>query len=592
MAKTKASDGGVDFKQIVAHCTDLKNQYTTRDADNEEYEKEYLMDWTEDKPTDEDAKITISPDGHNAILGVDRLLSSTSPKFSVPVDKSDESTADKSDELEKFANALWYINGRIRQSPLEGDLVHSGALYGEFAAGIISTKDLLDQAQGGSKASIARMERIAEMTPILFEVYDVNTCYPEFDFMGLTTFYRQTTVKSGVIIDAWGQIAIDSGIDTTDRFADIVYCDYWDNNIHASWIEGKGTPLFIGEHGLPRIPIVDQITDGSMIHTKPEQQRHAFLYGLVKSKLSKRQSLALTVMYSNIFKHGINPQMVYKALDKTSADIIVDKANSGTIIINQGESYDPLQQQVIDRSLMEISTMAERKGEESTIYKQAMGGNIASSNAAYSTIALLNQAGRLPLVSIQKRAAWGMGQMMEIAFAMINDGKAGTSVKSDNGVMKIKTGDIPKNVMFEVKLDVDLPMDERQNVQTADQMVKSGLASKRHVREKILNLEQSAMMEKEIAKEMVSAAMLQAETQKQIQQIMAKAQQEMQAGMQQGQPAGQPQGLPSNMAPQPQSMPPEMQGQSAQAGLPMSAPMDLQQMQGGDVPPEMGMPNG
>lgn len=566
----------LNFQSIVDHCTKLKEQYSTRNADNDEFEKEYLMDWTEDKPTEEDAKITISPDGHNAILGVDRLLASTSPKFSVPVDKGDTSVAQKSDTMEKFANALWYINGRIRQAPLEGDLVHSAALYAEFCAGVISTKDLVEQAKGGSPAALARAERIAQMTPIIFEVYDPRTCYPEFDSFGLTAFYRQSKVKSGVILDAWGRTAIDAGLDPSNRFEDIEYCDYWDFVTHACWIEGRSDPLFIGEHGLPRIPIVDQITSGSMVHTKPEQQRHGFLYGLVKSGISKRQSLALTVEASNVFKHGINPQLVAK-LKEPEQDILIDKSLSGTIKLEVGESIEPLQQQVIDPSLEKISALLERKGEETTIYKQAMGGNIASSNAAYSTIALLNQAGRLPLTDIQKRSAWGMGQLMEIAFAMIKDNKAGTKVQGDNGVMKIKASDIIDNVMFEVKLDVDLPMDERQNAQTAVTLIRDKIASKRYVREKVMSIEQSSEMDKEIYREMYEEAMLQAELKKQMQQIVTQG-------------TEQPRGLPPEMQGQ-QGASPEMQGQSAQPGLPMSAPQDIMQ-QGSEVPPEQEMPIG
>jgi hypothetical protein len=557
-----------DFQLIVEHCTELKNQYATRNSDDDEFEKEYLMDWTEDKPTEQDAKITVSPDGHNAILGVDRLLASTSPKFSVPVDKGDNAVAKKADQMEKFANALWYINGRIRQSPLEGDMVHSAALFAEFCAGVTSTKDLVEQAKGGSKAAQARVERIAKMTPVIIDIYDPRTCYPEFDGLGITAFYRQSKVKSGVLLDAWGKAAIAAGMAETDRFDDIEYCDYWDFVTHACWIEGNNNPIFIGEHGLPRIPIVDQITDGSMVHTKPEQQRHAFLYGLVKSSISKRQSLILTVEATNALKHGINPQMVAKLKDPTK-DLLIDKSMAGTVKLEVGESLDPLQQQIIDPSIEKLSALFERKGEESTIYKQAMGGNIASANAAYSTIALLNQAGRLPLVNIQKRTAWGMGQLMEIAFALIKDGKADNKVQGENTVMKLAAADIIENVMFEVKLDVDLPMDERQNAQTATTLIRDKIASKRYVREKIMNIEQSSEMEKEIYREMVEEAMLQ-----------AKAQAEVQKIMQQNQP---------QQTTQPTQQPVE-QGQAAQSGLPLAQPLDVQQIQGNEMPPEM--PNG
>lgn len=561
-----------DFAKTVDHCTELRNQFAKRNENNDKYEATYLMNEPDYLPADSDVKKTISPDGHNAVKSVVELMASTSPKFSVPADKTKTDLIPKTDRMEKFANGLWYINGRLRGSPLELDIVHSAALFGEFAVGITSTKDLVEMAKGGSKAAIMRVERIAEQTPIVFDgPWDVRTCYPEYN-NGLSFFHRKTKVKSGVILDMFGKNALAAGLKENERFEDVEYCEAVDDVMRRAWIDGNDTPLIEAEHGLPCLNIVCQVTNGSTVHEKPEEQRHAFLYAAVMSGLADRQTLALTVLFTNLFRHGVNPQMLFKALDP-SRNIEIDKNLSGTIKILVGESLDPLGQQVIEKSILDLASLADQKVEDSTIYRQARGGNLADSNAAYSKVALLSQQARLPLVEIQKRCAWGMGEMMEKAFLMISDGKAGKKVQSDNGTVELTSKDIIKNSLFEVKLDVDLPQDERQNAQTAATLITQRIASKRHVREKIMGIEQSAEMEKEIAREMITDAIIQSETQAEIMKVMQKNQPQAQPGIP-GQPAAVADGEIPNL------------NQSAQSGLPMTSPMDLQQMEGTGLPPE------
>jgi hypothetical protein len=570
------------FPQIVERCDELRNRFSGRKEMNDKCTAVYLMDDPDDMPTGDDVKKTLSPDGHNAVEGAVRLMTSTSPKFKIPREKNSDKSNDKSDVAEKFANALWYANGRIRQKPLENDIVHSAVLWAEFACGIDSTKDLLEWAKGGSKAAIMRAERNAEKTPIKFQgPWDINTCYPEYADGELVFFHRKTKVKSGVILDAFGKLALAAGLTEGVRDEDLEYCESVDDVYRAMWIDGKDIPLIFDEHKLPRMNVVCQIVSGASVHEKEEDKRHPFLKAAIKSGLLDRHTLALTNEYTNIFRHATNPQNVYKTNNTDKPEIYIDKAVSGTVVIGTNEAFGPLEQEVIDPQMLELTNLAERKIEQSTIYSQSLGGNIAGSNTAYSTIALLNQSGRLPLVDIQKGCAFGMGQMMEIAFDMIKDGKAQAKVNGDSGLIELKPTDIQKYTLFDVKLDVDLPQDQRQNAQVAVQLVNAGISSREFARG-IVGIEQSSEEQKKIYKEKAEEVILQTELQKQVQEIQMQAQSEMQQSQQQVQPQQQPQQMP-------QAQTPEMQGQSAQAGLPMTAPMDLQQG-GSEMPPEQEMP--
>ncbi len=570
-----------DFSQIVKRCTDLEAQYSERNTMYDELEKIYLMDW-ENQPTREDLKITISPSSRNALQGAIRLMTATDPVFSVAYDKNDPKAGEKADVVERAANAIWYMAGRVRQSPVHYDAVISGLLFGEIQMGIVSTEDLVKSAKGGSKASILRAEKMAEMTPYTYEIYDPRTGYPEFDGYGLSAFFRKVNMKSGEVLDRWGSTAEKNGLDPLKRFEDTTYCEFWDLVTHVVWIEGEGEPLFIGAHNLPCMSVVAQITDGSSLHEKPEQKRQPFLYTVWKSGVSERQNLELTVMYSNIAAIANNPQNVYAAEDPEKDLFIDNSLTNGVIRIRKGESLTPLAQNVIDPSIMQGLEIAERLGQESTIYPQVLGAP-TQGNPAFSTVSLLSQSGRLPLVAAQRLGAWCFGKVMESTFMMLKDGGGGKVRGSDGSVVKIKATDIPDNLIIDCKLDINLPQDDRQNAMVAMQLAggEDPLLSKRHVRETYLGAGQSDTMDDEIYREKMRRTMAQIKMQEEIQkaqlasqQRMAQSQmafqQQMQGQQQPGMPPGQPQG-----APPPGQPPLPQEAMIGQQNMPMQGPAGM-----------------
>jgi len=585
MAK-KTFDAGL-FKDIQSRCTELEQNNSQRITMCNEIEKMFLMEWDDEKPdiTGKDwIKLTISPEARNKANGAIRLMTATDPKFSVPFDKNSQEGKESSSLIEKAAAAMWNMSGRIRQNPVHYDAVTSAVLFGEMHIGVNSTADLLEHAKGGSKASIMRFEKIAELTPYMFEVYDPRTGFPEFDNYGLSSYYRKVKMKSGAVLDTWGELAITAGVSKDRRNEEIDYCDYWDNEYHMVWIIGKGVPILFAEHNLPCIPIVAQTTDGSSIHEKEENKRQPFLYNLWKSGLWKRQNLSLTVIYSIMFALASNPTFIEKVTSEDrelKADYSVP---GGKIKMLVNEDFHALAKNIIDPSIQQGMDIAQKLIDESTIYGQTLGEPLGSS-APFSMVALLNQAGRLPLVTIQRRGSWAIAKAVELAFTMMKDKGGKNKIKDASKLMELSGKDIPDNLIIDAKLDIELPQDKRGQMQVALQGVQAKLFSKEYARREI-SIEQSDEMTEEIWAEDLADL----EMQKEYQTQLAKVQQEIQAAAQQqamqmqgqnpalmgGQPQGQtPQGLPPELMQQTQGggMPPEMAGQGASENMPMTEPI-------------------
>jgi len=591
----------IDFQEIQTKCTQLESLYSARNTLYDEYEKMHLMTPTE--TVDGVDSLTLSPKARNATTGAKHLMTATAPKFSVPFDKSDLDAQTASDGIEKFAAALWEAAGKVRQQPMEVDCAEASSVFGELVIAVDLVDDLIEAAKGGSASRLAQLEYAKSRCPVVFTVYDPRTCYPEYDgLVGLSSMYRVVKTKAGEILDLWGTLAEDAGLNPTQRNTDVEYCDYWDWDIHVAWIKGKGSPLSMEPHGKGIIPISAYITDGSRIWERPEQQRQALLYGYLKSGWWKRQNLLYTVMVENVRKMGLNATFKHLMADAGDTDLVIDGSMLGGVVHYRGQ-LGPLEKNLIDPSVIELNQLADAIAEETTIYRQALGGIVTGSNTAFSTVSLLNQAGRLPLTTIQAMTAQAIGRAMEIALKLMK-AKGGGKTTSSSGVFDLKAADIPDGVIIECNVDVSLPQDERQNAMVAQQVTAGDtpLASKRWAREKILNIGQSADMEKEIWQEKYASLSAQMMFQQRMQQIQQPPQ--PQPGM--GQPGLPPgQGMPPEMMPpqqgmpQEQGLPPEMQGMPPELlaqmqgapgnglpAMPMTGPID--QQGGPGMPPEMG----
>lgn len=538
------------LKDAKYHGQDLLGTHSKLHAMQEEMDDMIFMNWI-GKPDDPSLKITISPEARNAYLGAMRLLTAVDPIISVPHDKNDTIAIENADKIEKMCKAIWYQSGRINAKPVHYDLVGSLLRYGQFHLAITDTDDLVEayknMGKSASKATVNRYERIAKSTPYLFQPLDPKCGNAEFDAFGLTSYYRETEMTYAELIGMFGQRDGWSKKNLTDI---VVYKDYWNLEVHYAWIEDESEPLIgsdnDGKHDLPCIPIIVQGGEGTKLNQEPEYQFQPLLYGAWKGELWDRHNLELTVMYSNLFAVASNALFLHKRSEPDS-QIEIDFDNIGGIIhLNPGDDLQPIQRDVFNKDMLYGMDVAERLFEESTIHKQALGEPM-SKGTAYSTVALLSQSGRLPLIATQRTGGWGIGNGYETMFILAKDKKKKRTAIYEGGMLDIDPKELPDNLVIDVHLDAELPQDKLQQANIAGMLKQYNLASDEWIRENILNIGQSKDMTRQIMEEQFVNHMMQehfsgamrAEITKQVQmemqQQMMQQQQQQEQMMQQQQ---------------------------------------------------------
>lgn len=552
------------FQLAVEHGAYLRQLYGARNTMMDTMVDMYLMNWPEEskvKQVQNNVRVTKSPDARNAVMGAVRLLISQDPVFSVPHEKNALEIAEARDKIERAAGAILAAAGRVRGEPVHYDVVLSMILFGETHIAVTKTADMLEQAKGANKGHIARLTELAESTPFMFDCWDPRTGYPEFGTLGLSSFYREVKIKSGSVIDDFGSKA--KGQIGESRYQDTTLCHYWDGEWRFTWINGQAEPLVAEQHGLPFIPVVCAVGEGSRLFGNPEDQRQPFLYTVWKSDLWSRQNMLLTIMMTHAYGIGSNPIYVAKLLDKNE-DMNIDFSNPGGMLrLNVQENVEPLVKQVIDPSLRELMELTSQGLVESTIYKQTLGGEIGAS-AAYSMVALLHQAGRLPLVVPQRKAGNALADAAKMAIKWAKyDGEV-VNVKYGNIMAHLQPKDVEENFELECKLDINLPQDRLQMANVANLLTQGQkpMVSQRWAREEVLGIGQSDRITEEIWGEQAADMAAQLYIAQQQMQVDQARQMALQGAMQGGQPGG------PGMPPGGPGMPPGGPGGPPQVGSP------------------------
>ena len=488
------------FTDLRAYANRLVENHSKRDEQIEEMRRMFHMEWR-DAPKEDWIKQTMSPSAFNAVMGATRLLVSTEPQISVPFDEADEASRQTSEKVERWAKAVWSASGRVTQRPPHYELVLSGLLFGEICAVTQKTADLLAYAKDtGHRGNIARMTQLAARTPYLFRVFNPITCYPDFDGLGVRAVVRRVETTWGEVLDTWGKLA-EQGRDQTikepGRLDKVTLNDYYDWERRVVWLNNGGDPILDKEHGLEFFPVVAQITEGAALFDAPERQRFPLLYALHRSGLWKRENLGLTTLYSLVFALASNPLLVQETDALGEAPHIDRTVPGGILQVLPGQAPKPLMEKVIDPSLVASLDRAAALTQESTITRQALGAP-PTSGLTFSAISLLAQAGRLPLTATKNVVGNAIAELLigALKWAKADGGKSKLYRRGQK--VELAPDDIPADVMLDVILEPDLPQDKMQMANVGRSIVESRLASRRWVRENILQIGQSGGMDKEI----------------------------------------------------------------------------------------------
>lgn len=581
------------FKDLAKHCDELAGFYAQRNRNHKAIDDMYFLRWEGPaKGGEQDVKVTISPHPRNAADGARQMLTAAEPQFSVPRERN-RSANEKADLIEQAAQTMWYLAGRQRGKPIEYDAISMAVRRDEIVIGVMLTRDMLENARGSSQANIRRLERLADITPLYWEVYDPKYGYPEFDSTGLAGYFRKTKIKAGRVHDAWGAMAAAAGVEE-DRWADIELCEWIDWSDRVVWIYGAAQPIFAGAHNLPALPIVCKLMNGSPMGETSDEQNQSLLYGILKSKLWQSANLYATIADTNALSLAANPTFVETLINPEEQPAVDYSTIGGVLRLRVGESHVPMAKNAVDPAITNQAVRTDALMEESSIFKVTLGQPMGGGNAPFSSVALLNQIGRQPLTSIQRMSSWAFAEAMQIGLQLLKDSGGRIKVAGRARLIDLGPDDLPDDLVIDCRVDVKLPTDDRQNALVGGQLVGAGLASRRWVRENILNIPQPGEMEKEQFFDRLLDQEIQIMLQQRL-QLMAQQQQQQAAAaagtqMQGADPAAeaaamQPQG-PGAMGPggvPDENMLPDNMGAGLTAG-PMTSPTRPQNM-----PPEMGL---
>jgi hypothetical protein len=130
--------------------------------------------------------------------------------------------------------------------------------------------------------------------------------------------------------------------------------------------------------------------------------------------------------------------------------------------LEQDEDIIPmLSKGAIDPAILTALEIANQQIAESTIYSQALGEPLGA-NAPFSMVALLHQAGRLPLTAPKVLTGWAIANAMELAFLWLKATGKDLNLSTMGQKVTVKASEIPQDVQFEAKLEIDLPQDMRE----------------------------------------------------------------------------------------------------------------------------------
>ena len=456
----------------------------------------YMMEWEDDPPpAQEGLKVTISPTARFATLGSYNLMTATDPIITV---KKRSELADnlKNDKIEGFFKLLLKKSGEMEGTEIHLDAALSSLLFSEVHIGIDITSEVAKKMmEGASKAQKRQAEEVEQAIPIRLRVFNPTTGFYRRGPGGLSAYYRKEDITRGEL-----RVSFPSLLAGNDGKL-VTLNEWWDLEWHVVWITGEADPLVAVKHDLPFIPVIVSIASGSKLFSKPEHNSQPFLYTYVKSGLHARESLLLTVMFTKVFQYGLTPPLIIEG--GTGNDTLtLNTAGAlpfGTTAMGTKVSY-PMAN-IIDPNVYNLYEIARSLGEQSTIFKQALGAPLEGGNNPFSSIALLATAGRLPLTGPQRATSKALAEALRIGLEIIKD-QGLQSHESMKGI------DVLDELDIDVKLDVKIPQDVFRNAQIGAQVTsgENAIVSKEWWWENAMSIQDTDGMRQKIMIEQSYAA--------------------------------------------------------------------------------------
>lgn len=189
----------------------------------------------------------------------------------------------------------------------------------------------------------------------------------------------------------------------------------------------------------------------------------------------------------------------------TEVDIDFNNPTSVTSLA-PGDSLEPMKREAVSMDMSKGLMEAKQVWDESSVYPQTFGQPLGGQQA-FSTVALLSQSGRLPLVSVQQCGGFAIARAFEAVLALMKDGGGVREATWLNDVIKIDPKEIESSITIDVVLDAELPTDQLKQASVAVQLKE--LVSNRYIRENVLRINDPTTMSEEIFEEEFDRMMMQ-----------------------------------------------------------------------------------
>jgi len=525
------------FKQMVDLSVSLRADYRDRDIMLDEMEQYWSMNWKNPiSKTDNTTAVTYDTDMTNRLMGAHRLLTATEPEFSVPTDTNKPETLTVASPMEKAAKIMWKASGKQGGMPLEKEAVLSALMCGQVDIALTNLIDG-DQPEVEDTENIAywRRKNAKNKTPIYFEVWPVREGYALRGKYGLQAYIRVYETSVAKFREEWSDIDTLPFLKGKKALDRITVLDGINEAKRYAWLEGDKRPFYAADNKKGIVPIVSQITEGSMLFGNPSIHARPFLYTAHKSNLPERKSLALTAIYSIIKAIAMSATWKHKnPANNPDKGLTVKMVGPLSVFeMESDEDITPmLSKGAIDPAILTALEIANQQIAESTIYSQALGEPLGA-NAPFSMVALLHQAGRLPLTSPKILTGWAIASAMELAFLWLKATGKQLTLSTMGQTVSINASEIPADVQFEAKLEIDLPQDVREVAGVVGAF--EGKVSNRWIRENLMKgVGQSEAMQEEVWGETAGQFFFE----QMLQMFAATQQQAMAQAAQEGAPGG------------------------------------------------------
>ena len=492
----------VDLKELEKIKKQAK-ELVARSAERDTMFNEITdMYWMEDSSAglggraNEDIKMTISPSARNEVIGMVRLLTTTAPRFKATSEDGDP------DNVEKALDMIIKRSNEVQQAKVEVEASRCAVLYGEVHLMIESIDDIL-AIPGIPEYEKARLREMRLRTPFLTTALSPREAYPAFGKTGMRSYLHRYKTWGADLKDRWGVLDLKDDLEYTVN-------DWYGMEYRAVWLDEVPKELAFAKHGMARIPIVVKFSDGTSLFGEEDKKRQPFLYAKWKGGWWKRENLLYTTLFTSMFERGTGP---LAAIDPESIP-------DGVLEVNYAGAFrwikaraQLLNDKAFDNDLLNAKGLLDQVGGESTIYKQTLGDNIGAGQAAFSTISLLSQSGRLPLTSPQEAIA---DAFRDAGYIMLR------WIKAENIQNPwVKAGEIDDDVEVDCLMEVNLPQDMFRNAQIGAQL--KGTVSEEWIHSNLLQIPDSEAMKKKVWSEMAADAIFQTRMEQFIKQLTAPA---------------------------------------------------------------------